>query len=105
VPGQAFAVMRGELPGIEGTARLVLATGRPAEGWNLGRNAVLLPVKPNLSATPVEGVIEREAKLRWHVAGDYAAFHAYRTGGAEEVGDVDGLIASAATLARERELA
>jgi hypothetical protein len=104
VPGQALAVMRGALPGIAGTARFVVATGRPAEGWNLGRNAVLLPVSPGLAETPVEGVVEREAKLRWHVAGDYAAFHAYRTGGAGDVGDVDGLIARAATLARERGL-
>ena len=64
VPGQAFAVMRGALPGIAGTARLVLATGRPAEGWNIGRNAVLLPVRPGLPPTPVEGVVEREANLR-----------------------------------------
>jgi hypothetical protein len=104
VPGQAFAVLRGTLPGIAGVARLVLATGRPTEGWNLGRNAVLLPVGASAPATPVEGVVEREAQLRWHVAGDYAAFHAYRTGGAAEVGDVDGLIARAATLARVRGL-
>ena len=104
VSGQAFAVLRGALPGIAGTARLVLASGRPAEGWNIGRNAVLLPVGPGLPPTPVEGVVEREAKLRWHVAGDYAAFHAYRTGAAGEVGDVDGLIARAGALARERGL-
>ena len=104
VPGEAFAVLRGELPGIAGTARLVLATGRPAEGWNIGRNAVLLEIRPGLAPTPVEGVVEREAKLRWHVAGDYAAFHAYRTGGAADVGDVDGLISRAAALARERGL-
>lgn len=104
VPGQALAVLRGALPGIAGTARLVLATGRPAEGWNIGRNAVLLPVRPGLPQTPVEGVVEREAQLRWHVAGDYAAFHSYRTGGAADVGDVDGLIARAAALARERGL-
>ena len=104
VPGQAFAVLRGALPGIAGTARLVIATGRPAEGWNIGRNAVLLAVRPGLPPTPVGGVVEREAKLRWHVAGDYAAFHAYRTGGAADVGDVDGLIARVAALARERGL-
>ena len=104
VPGQAFAVLRGALPGIAGTARLVLATGRPADGWNIGRNAVLLRVRPGLPPTPVEGVVEREANVRWHAAGDYAAFHAYRTGGAADVGDVDGLIVRAATLARERGL-
>jgi hypothetical protein len=105
LPGQAFAVLRGALPGIDGTARLVLATGRPAEGWNIGRNAVLVPVRSGLPPTAVEGVVERGAKLRWHVAGDYAAFHAYRTGGAADVGDVDGLIERAATVARERGLA
>jgi hypothetical protein len=104
VPGQAFAVLRGELPGA-GPGRVVLATGRPLEGWNIGRNAVLLPVRPGLAPTPPGGVAEQELKLRWHVAGDYAAFHAYRTGtGAADAGDVDGLIERAARVARERGL-
>jgi hypothetical protein len=76
---------------------------RPAESWNLGRNAVLPPVRPGVPA-PVDGVAERDAKLRRHVAGDYAAFHAYRRGGAADVGDVDGLLAGAAAPARERGL-
>ncbi len=104
LPGQAFAVLRGQLPGA-GPGRVVLATGRPLEGWNIGRNAVLLPVRQGLPPTPAGGVPEQEAKLRWHLCGDFALFHAYRTGaGAPHPGDVEGLIARAAGLARERGL-
>lgn len=55
VPGTAFAVLRGALPGLPPTARLALHTEAPVAERNSGRTALLLPAG-DAAPTPPGGV-------------------------------------------------
>jgi hypothetical protein len=105
VPGTAFAVMRGPIPGTSLTGRVALhGEGLPA-GGDVGRNAVLLPVCEEMTATPPRGVFVPDHGLGCAARhGVLAVFHRRDPTRWAPLGDVAALVDRAIGLARALKL-
>lgn len=105
VPGRAFAVLRGALPGSGEPMRIVFHREGSLNTGNLGRTAVLLPAG-GAPPTPPGGVrtaAPEPAGYTVAVAGGVLAVWQPRNSGRRgDLGDVDGLLAAATGIARSR---
>ncbi|MGY1773883.1 hypothetical protein [Blastococcus sp. SYSU D00813] len=101
VPGTAFAVLRGALPGLPPTARLALHTEAPVAERNSGRTALLLPAG-EAAPTPPGGVAVDSPTdpMRYAVRDGVFAVWILRWRPLE-AGDVATLLQRGAALARE----
>ncbi|WP_142457453.1 hypothetical protein [Geodermatophilus aquaeductus] len=100
VPGTAWAVLRGALPGLPPTTRLALHTEAPVREVNTGRTALVLPAG-DAAPTPRGGVrIDSPgAPLRLAVYDGLWTFSVLRHRPLD-LGDVDLLLSAGADLAR-----
>ncbi|SHF82528.1 hypothetical protein [Geodermatophilus nigrescens] len=100
VPGTAFAVLRGALPGLPPTTRLALHTEAPVPRLNTGRTALVLPAG-GAAPTPPGGVRldVPGARLRLAVHGGLWTCSVLRWRPLD-LGDVDLLLACGAEQAR-----
>ncbi len=101
VPGTAFAVLRGALPGLPPTTRLALHTEAPVAERNSGRTALLLPAG-NAAPTPPGGVAVDSPTdpMRYAVRDGVLAVWILRWRPLEP-GDLATLLQRGAALARE----
>lgn len=102
VPGHAFAVLRGTIPGTDRDGRIALHTEKDLDGFNDGRNAVLFPVHADLPETVPGGEPVPETDLRLSVRGGILAIWNRRSIPAQELGNLDALVADATRLATAR---
>jgi hypothetical protein len=105
VPGVAFAVMRLTLPGTEAVGRVAWFAEQSITTYNVGCNAVLLPAAPD--APEAEVVRLQDPRLNYAVREGVLGVWELRRWQkqAEGMGDMDGLVQRALTVARETGLA
>jgi len=104
VPGRAFAVLHGVLPGTATSARIAFHRERPLSD-NQGRTALLLPAAPGAQETPPWGMRLREPRLGYAVRDGIVAIWVQRSSGRNgDLGDIPGLLRTAYAFALERGL-
>ncbi|MDW5597445.1 hypothetical protein VSS74_24060 [Conexibacter stalactiti] len=104
VPGRAFAVLRGTLPGTAVPARIAFHHERPLND-NQGRTALLLEAAPGTEETPPWGVRVDEPRLGYSVRDGIVALWILRSSGRNgDLGDLSGFLTTAFGYAIERGL-
>jgi hypothetical protein len=105
VPGTAFAVMRGPIPGTSLTGRVAFYSERVLTRADVGHNAVLLPVCEEMPARPAGGMFVPDHGLGCAAAdGVLAVFNRRDPRRRPPLGDVPGLVDRAVGLARALKL-
>jgi len=105
VPGSAFAVMRGPIPGTSLTGRIAFHGERLLGRGDAGHNAVLLPVCQELTATPPRVVFVPDHGLGCAARdGVLAVFYRRVPTRRAPLGDVPALVERAVGLARALKL-
>jgi hypothetical protein len=114
VPGEAFAVLRGRLPGTELTGRVLCCAERPMyipeeigrllsdPGGDAGCDVAVLEVATATPATPPEGEVEGD--LRVAIAGGVLTARRPRRGWQADGAALDRLSADVAAIVRRRGL-
>jgi hypothetical protein len=115
IPGEAFGVMRGTLPGTTLTGRLLCCAERPMRlpedfakllkdpGGAAGSDVVVLAVDPGAPATPPEGIVDGD--LRVAIAHGVLTAWRLRPGWQADGAALDQLAADVAAMVRRRGLA
>jgi hypothetical protein len=104
VPGRAFAVLRGTLPGTQVPARIAFHQERPLHD-NQGRTALLLKAAPGAQETPPWGVRVSEPRLGYAVRDGIVSLWILRSSGRNgDLGDLSGFLTTAFGFAIERGL-
>lgn len=104
VPGRAFAVLHGTLPGTPTPARIAFHRERPLND-NQGRTALLLAAAPGAPETPPWGVRLTEPRLGYAVRDGVVAIWILRSSGRNgDLGDIPAFLTTAYAFALERGL-
>jgi hypothetical protein len=104
VPGRAFAVLRGTLPGTALPARIAFHHERPLTD-NQGRTALLLEAAPDAPETAPWGVRVTEPRLGYAVRDGIASIWVLRSSARNgDLGDLSGFLTTALGFAVERGL-
>lgn len=104
VPGRAFAVLRGTLPGTDLPARIAFHAERGLHD-NQGRTALLLPAAPGAPETAPWGVRVSEPRIGCAVRDGIVALWVLRSSGRNgDLGDLPGFLATALDYAMKEGL-